>query len=138
MILFGKLNWADMTTPWYKDELHKYEATDPYGIPYQQGGYSYVTPTQLAGINNRLDNLTTLSNKATTGVAMAFAMAGVPSLMPNESFAVTMNWGNFQNANGLALNAAVRLDNHVQLNGGVGYGANQNLVGGRVGLRFGW
>jgi hypothetical protein len=69
---------------------------------------------------------------------MAFAMAGVPSLMPNESFAITMNWGNFQSANGLALNAAVRLDNHVQLNGGVGYGANQNLVGGRVGLRFGW
>jgi hypothetical protein len=35
-------------------------------------------------------------------------------------------------------NAAVRLDNHVQFNAGVGYGANQNLVGGRVGLRFGW
>ncbi|HZY63337.1 MAG TPA: DUF6259 domain-containing protein [Edaphobacter sp.] len=53
MILFGKLNWADMTTEWYKKELYKYEATDPYGIPYQQGGYSYTTPTQLAGINNR-------------------------------------------------------------------------------------
>jgi hypothetical protein len=53
MIMFGKLNWADMTTPWYKDELHNYEVTDPYGIPYQQGGYSYFTPTQLAGINNR-------------------------------------------------------------------------------------
>jgi hypothetical protein len=53
IILFGKLNWADMTTQWYKDELYKYQATDPYGIPYQQGGYSYFTPTQLAGINNR-------------------------------------------------------------------------------------
>jgi len=53
VILFGKLNWADLTTAWYKNELYKYQATDPYGIPYQQGGYSYVTPTQLAGINNR-------------------------------------------------------------------------------------
>ena len=53
VILFGKLNWADMTSVWYKNELYKYQATDPYGIPYQQGGYSYVTPTQLAGINNR-------------------------------------------------------------------------------------
>lgn len=53
VILFGKLNWADMTTPWYKNELYKYQATDPYGIPYQTEGYSYVTPTQLAGINNR-------------------------------------------------------------------------------------
>ena len=53
VILFGKLNWADRTTSWYKDELYKYQATDPYGIPYEHGGYSYVTPTQLAGINNR-------------------------------------------------------------------------------------
>lgn len=53
VILFGKLNWADMTTAWYKNQLYKYQATDPYGIPYEQGGYSYLTPTQLAGINNR-------------------------------------------------------------------------------------
>lgn len=53
VILFGKLNWADLTTNGYKSELYKYQATDPYGIPYEQGGYSYVTPTQLAGINKR-------------------------------------------------------------------------------------
>lgn len=53
MILFGKPIWADLTTAWYKRELYKYQATDPYGIPYQTGGYSYTTPTQLAGINNR-------------------------------------------------------------------------------------
>jgi hypothetical protein len=58
--------------------------------------------------------------------------------MPNETFAVSMNWGNFQSANGLAVNAAVRLDNHIQFNAGVGYGANQNIVGARAGLRFGW
>jgi hypothetical protein len=53
VILFGKLNWADLTTQWYADELRKYEVTDPYGVRYEQGGYSYLTPTQLAGINNR-------------------------------------------------------------------------------------
>jgi hypothetical protein len=53
VILFGKLNWADLTTEWYKTELYKYEAKDPYGIRYEQGGYDYVTPTQLAGINTR-------------------------------------------------------------------------------------
>ena len=52
IILFGKLNWADKTTEEYKTEFYKYAATDPYGIPYEQGGYSYYTPTQLAGINN--------------------------------------------------------------------------------------
>lgn len=53
MILFGKPIWADLTTDWYKKELYKYECTDPYGIPYETNGYSYTTPTQLAGINNR-------------------------------------------------------------------------------------
>lgn len=53
VILFGKLNWADLTTAWYTNELYKYQSTDPYGIFYQQGGYNYVTPTQLAGINTR-------------------------------------------------------------------------------------
>jgi hypothetical protein len=72
------------------------------------------------------------------GVAMAFAMAGVPTLMPNERFAATMNWGNFQSANGLAVNAAMRISNNVQFNAGIGYGPDQNLVGSRVGLRVGW
>ena len=53
VILFGKLNWADKTTTWFTNELYQYATTDPFGIPYEQGGYSYVTPTQLAGINNR-------------------------------------------------------------------------------------
>lgn len=53
MVLFGKPIWADMTQEWTKKELYKYACTDPYQIPYQTGGYSYVTPTQLAGINNR-------------------------------------------------------------------------------------
>ncbi|HEX4031036.1 MAG TPA: hypothetical protein VHX20_11775 [Terracidiphilus sp.] len=53
IVLFGKPIWADMTTEWYKKELYKYDAIDPYGIPYETGGYSYTTPTQLAGINNR-------------------------------------------------------------------------------------
>jgi hypothetical protein len=53
MILFGKPIWADRTTEWCKKELYKYAATDPYGIPYEMGGYSYTTPTQLAAINNK-------------------------------------------------------------------------------------
>jgi hypothetical protein len=50
VILFAKLNWADLTTDWYSNELYKYECTDENGKRYEQGGYAYVTPTQLAGI----------------------------------------------------------------------------------------
>ncbi|MGB6131612.1 MAG: hypothetical protein WBG54_07520 [Acidobacteriaceae bacterium] len=52
MILFAKLSWADMTTEWFRTELCKYTCTDPWQIPYETDGYSYLTPTQLAGINN--------------------------------------------------------------------------------------
>ena len=64
MVLFGgKPNWADLTFPSYTNELYKYQITDEdgptnsqpgyYNEPgYQwQGGYSYYTPTQLAGLN---------------------------------------------------------------------------------------
>jgi hypothetical protein len=51
MILFAKLNWADRTTVWDTNELYKYACVDQDGKKYEQGGYSYFTPTQLAGIN---------------------------------------------------------------------------------------
>lgn len=50
VILFAKLNWADLTTSWYSNQLYKYQCTDEDGKRYEQGGYAYVTPTQLAGI----------------------------------------------------------------------------------------
>jgi hypothetical protein len=52
VILFAKLNWADLTTSSYSNKLYQYECTDQNGKRYEQGGYSYVTPTQLAGLNN--------------------------------------------------------------------------------------
>ena len=64
MILFGKLNWADMTTQSYKDTYKKHCTVDPYGIPYMQGGYSYTTPTQLAGINTRRRGVLDFSSPA--------------------------------------------------------------------------
>ncbi|HEX7362393.1 MAG TPA: DUF6259 domain-containing protein [Bryobacteraceae bacterium] len=53
IVLFGKFNWADVTTSWYRRELYKFDDKDPYGEPYEHGGYAYLTPTQLAGINKR-------------------------------------------------------------------------------------
>lgn len=53
VILFNKYTWADITTPWYRQELYKHVAVDPYGIPYQFRGYEYQTPEQLNGMNGR-------------------------------------------------------------------------------------
>jgi YadA-like protein len=69
---------------------------------------------------------------------MAFAMAGTPTLLQSETFAMSGNWGTYEGQNGLAVNAAVRLATNVQLNGGVAFGLDDNLAGGRVGVRVGW
>ena len=69
----------------------------------------------LGAINSRLDDLTTRSNRAYNGIAMAFAMADVPTLMPGETLAMTMNYGTFEGTSGLALNAAFRLSDALQV-----------------------
>ena len=53
VVLFAKYAWADTSTDWYKNELYKHMATDPYGDIYTWAGYRYQTPEQLAGINPR-------------------------------------------------------------------------------------
>lgn len=70
--------------------------------------------------------------------AMAFAMAGVPQLMPNQAFAMATNYGTFESKNGMALAAALRLTEHVQVNAGIGYGFEENIVDARAGLRIGF
>jgi hypothetical protein len=77
-------------------------------------------------------------DRNTEGVALAMAMAGTPTLLPMENFALTANWGQFEGAHGLAAGFAVRLDQNLQLNGGIAYGPNENTVGTRAGIRIGW
>jgi autotransporter adhesin len=93
---------------------------------------------ELNALNARLNGLDGRTDKALAGVAMAFAMSGVPTLLQGETFAMSGNWGTFEGENGLAMNAAVRLAKHVQLNGGVAWGMGESIAGGRVGVRVGW
>lgn len=53
IILFTKFPWADMATPWYRNQLKEYAISDPYGDPYPHGGYQYQTATQLLDINTK-------------------------------------------------------------------------------------
>jgi autotransporter adhesin len=96
----------------------------------------------LAAINSRLDSLNSrisdVDSRMRTGVAMAIAMGGAPGLAAHEKFAVTMNWGTFEGANGTAINAALRLADNIQLNAGFGYGPDEKIAAGRAGVRFAW
>lgn len=93
---------------------------------------------RLGQVDSRLDGLDEKSDKALQGVAMAFALAGSPSLAEHETFAISGNWGGYQGASGVAFGAALKLDRHIQLNGGMAYGMNEGTVGGRAGVRLGW
>jgi autotransporter adhesin len=102
------------------------------------GALGLATVSQLNQINSQL---TGKINQAYAGVASAFAMAGTPMLQVNETFAVSMNGGFFENSQGAALAAAYRLGPNVQANGGFGVGFTngaRDVYGGRVGVRFGW
>jgi len=85
-----------------------------------------------------VDQLSRRIGKANTGVAMAFAMAGVPTLLSTEKVALSANWGTFQGENGAALSGAVRIYHNVQLQGSFAYGFRENMAGGHAGLRFGF
>jgi len=86
--------------------------------------------SRLAQIDRRLD-------QTTNGVAMAMALAG-SSLPSGKAFALALNYGTFGGMSALALSSHARIDDNVVVSGGISYGVDQNLVGGRVGMQFAW
>jgi hypothetical protein len=119
----GLVNPTDLTNFATKGDLNAFES---------------AINKELNSLNARLNGLDGRTDKALAGVAMAFAMSGVPTLLQDETFVMSGNWGTFEGENGLAMNAAVRLAKHVQLNGGVAWGLGEDIAGGRVGVRVGW
>jgi hypothetical protein len=69
---------------------------------------------------------------------MSMAMAGTAELQTDEHFAISANWGTFQGQNGGAVGVALRVADHVSINGGFAGSLNGGSVGGRAGIRFGW
>jgi autotransporter adhesin len=108
------------------------------GLGLATGADVAAINAQLATMNGQISDLYGRSSRAYSGVAMAFAMAGVPTLMPTEKFAAALNYGTFLGQSGFALNAAARVTDQVQVTAGLGYGANERIAGGRLGLRVGW
>jgi len=62
----------------------------PFSALAASSGSGTIDPNAL---NASLGHLDHRVNKTFTGVAMSFAMAGVPTVLPNEKFVLTTNWG---------------------------------------------
>ena len=86
--------------------------------------------SRFARIDRRLD-------QTTNGVAMAMALAG-SALPAGKKLAVAVNYGTFGGMSAVALSSHVRVDDNAVVSGGISYGVEQNLVGGRVGMQFAW
>ncbi|TJV68456.1 MAG: hypothetical protein E5X76_29000 [Mesorhizobium sp.] len=99
------------------------------------GALGFADPAQFNSLNSRIDSV---GSRAYSGVAMAMALAGAPTVLPDEKFVTTLNWGTFEGANAFALSAGARLGSQLQLNGGIAFDPNRSMAGGRLGLRMSW
>ena len=53
VVLFNKYTWSDVSQEWFRRELVRHAAKDPYGDFLVFPGYRYQTPTSLSDINTR-------------------------------------------------------------------------------------
>src|SRR5215472_6973281 len=114
--------------------------TDGFGnlgsVPFTSLGLA--SSSDLAALSLTVDHLRRLVRRANTGVSMAFALAGVPTLLPGKKFALSANWGTFDNENGAALSGALRVYHDMQFNASFAYGFRENVPGGRAGVSYQW
>ena len=88
-------------------------------------------------VQSRLNKIDKRLDQTTNGVAIAMALSG-SGLPAGKRFAVAVNYGTFGGTGALALSSHARIDDNTVVSGGISYGVDQNLVGGRVGMQFAW
>ena len=68
---------------------------------------------------------------------MALAMGG-GGLPDHKKFALGINYGTFAGQSALALSSAARLTDNLVVSGSLGYGVDENQLGGRLGMQIAW
>jgi autotransporter adhesin len=97
-----------------------------------------VVNSQIAAINQNLNQLNNDVKRLDGGVAMAMALGGV-YLPERQTFAIHTNVGFFNGAQALGVQGIARLNQTFTANGGVAYDlTGRGGVGGRVGISAGW
>jgi hypothetical protein len=90
-----------------------------------------------AALTERINAAFEEIDRNSEGIAVAIAMGGL-ALPSGKDFAVGANLGFYDDKQAVAAQTAIRLDDNVQLNAGVGVGFDHNKVGGRVGIMAAW
>jgi hypothetical protein len=87
--------------------------------------------------NDRINQAFRQIDENTEGIAVAIAMGGL-TLPQGKDFALGANVGFYDDKQAAAAQAAIRLNEVVSFNAGVGVGFDNNKVGGRVGFMAAW
>jgi hypothetical protein len=116
--------------------------TDANGNLASDGGAIFsninILNSQMARINQNLDQLNHDVKRLDGGVAMAMALGGV-YLPEHQRFAIHTNVGFYNGAQALGVQGIARINRTFTANGGVAYDLTGNGgVGGRVGISAGW
>ena len=116
--------------------------TDANGNLATDGGQFITILNSLTAVsanNEQIELNRQAIQRNTEGVAMAFALSGLESVLPNEkNYALGAQWGYFGGQNAAAVGGTVRLRDDVFLSGGMGVGLGKGQVGGRAGISAAW
>ena len=102
----------------------------------QSGPTQFVTTDANGNLASDNGATSIIINKNTAGIAGAFALSGIPEVLPNgTNYAVAANWGTFGGANAAALGGVARVDGDLFFNAATVLGYAPGV---RAGLAYCW
>jgi hypothetical protein len=102
----------------------------------QSGPTQFVTTDANGNLASDNGATSIIINKNTAGIAGAFALSGIPEVLPNgTNYAVAANWGTFGGANAAALGGVARVDGDLFFNAATVLGYAPGV---RAGLTYCW
>ena len=102
----------------------------------QSGPTEFVTADANGNLATDGGATNIIINKNTAGIAGAFALSGIPEILPNGTrYAVAANWGTFGGANAAAIGGVARIDGDLFFNAATVLGYAPGV---RAGLAYCW
>ena len=102
----------------------------------QSGPTQFVTTDANGNLASDNGATSIIINKNTAGIAGAFALSGIPEVLPNgTNYAVAANWGTFGGANAAALGGVAGVDGDLFFNAATVLGYAPGV---RAGLTYCW
>lgn len=103
------------------------------------GNLATTTPDAFVNSSSTFQSLRNDVSENEEGVAMAIALGGGASILPDgKNFAVSSNWGTFNGSNAMGFSSCARVLDNLYGNTAIGVGTGQGTVGARAGFSFAW